>query len=94
MKLEGNKITADGSYEVPTLPGHRYAIIVAGDFGGGTVVPTIENSGQTFSIPIDGYDSLTADAAFEFLSPSNLISFTLTGATDPDIVIFTTPCAP
>jgi hypothetical protein len=85
MKLDGNKITADGSYEVNTLPGSRYTFSASGDFGGGSLaIQWLDSAGNATAFE---ESPITAAGTFILTAPSSQIRLVLTGATYPDITL-------
>ena len=74
-------ITADGDTEFKVTSGKGYLWRAAGTFGGGTV--TLRWSDGTNDVDIQ---SLTADGAYEFITPAGLIKVNVNGATTPSII--------
>ena len=82
--LTSNKITADGTYTVPTLVGKRYVVAAAGTFGGGSLAFNWNNG-----ITSTAYAGSPCGAAttFTFTAAATTAEFILTGATDPSITV-------
>lgn len=78
MDLIGNNpITANGTYTLKIEPGQRYAFgASAGTWSGSLAVQWVDGGGTATAFP----DSpLTANGGFEFIAPSGLIQFVMTG---------------
>lgn len=83
--LDGNRITADGTYTVATLPGKTYSFAASGDFGGGTLaVKWLDDEGNATAFP---NVTLSAAGAFPFTAPSKTVALVVADATDPDIEV-------
>ena len=82
-----NPITANGTYDIPVVPGYDYIIGAFGlDWGGGSlgIASRDDESGAKASFP----DSpLTATGTFSASPATNKIRFTMTGATTPSVHI-------
>ena len=84
-------ITADGSTLFPCAEGRRYAVTVAGDFGGGTVTVNHLNNGTKIPYTLGEF---TADGGCWIITTGKQFDVTLTGATSPSISIRITPVNP
>lgn len=87
--------TVDGTTNVALITGAKYAMGVAGDFGGGTLSPGfLDGSGNVVPIPVDDdHKGVTNPRTFveagmtEFAALSSEIVLELNGATDPDLTV-------
>lgn len=83
--LDGNKITANGTYTVSTITGKKYTFSAGGTFGSGTLAvnwhDAIGNTGSYTGSPLTAADNLT------FTASTNQVDLVLTGATSPVISI-------
>jgi hypothetical protein len=87
----GTTITANGEYSL--TPTHVSAFLtIKGDFGGGTLKLGLVDSAGAFS-PVLQFDGspveITAPGSIEIMAPVRAVS--LTGATDPALVVLLTP---
>lgn len=83
--LTSNKITADGSYTIPTLAGQVYTFSVAGSFGGGSLaIKWIDAAGNSTAF---SQSPVTAAASFAVRAPSDQVELVLTGSTSPLLTI-------
>lgn len=87
--LTGNRITANGTYDVPVFPGQTYVVSAAGTYDSGTLaISWVDDSGNVS--PFD-LSPLTSGETRNITAPTRLIRLTLTGATSPEITIGITP---
>jgi len=83
--LDGNKITADGTYTVSTIPGKSYTFAASGTFGGGSLaVKWVDAAGNSSAYA--GSPAASAET-WSFTAASNQVQLVLSGATDPAITI-------
>jgi len=82
--LSGNKITADGTYTVTTIPGSVYSFAVAGDFGSGSLAINW-NDGTTSTAYANS--PATAAETWTFTAASKTLELVLSDSTDPDLTI-------
>jgi hypothetical protein len=81
MKLDGNTITDNGTYEVPVLRGYRYVFAISGEFGGGSVSVSWLNS--TGGAILFGGGNFTGDGTFEFAAPTDRVALVVTDTVSP-----------
>lgn len=85
--VASGSLSADGNTDISWTRGNRGTLSFSGDFGGGTIT-VLYLVGDTYVNFVDssGADiSFTDDEGFEFVTWSNSIRITLSGATSPDI---------
>lgn len=81
MKLDGNTITDNGTYEVPVLRGYRYVFAISGEFGGGSVSVSWLNS--TGGAILFGGGNFTGDGTFEFAAPTDRVALVVSDTSSP-----------
>jgi len=81
--LSGNKITADGTYTVPTIAGQRYVFSCSGTFGSGSLAVNWYNGNSV------AYANSPATAAetWTFTAAASTLELVLTGSTNPNITV-------
>jgi len=82
--LSGNKISADGTYTVSTLPGKRYVFAASGDFGSGSLA--IQWNDGTTATAFSNSPA-TAAETWTFTAPSRQVDLVLSGSTAADITV-------
>jgi hypothetical protein len=88
-------IDEDGATQVPLLAGAKYAMGVAGTFGGGTLSPGfIDGAANVVPLPLDDdHKGVTNPRTFAeagmtvFPALSNVLVLDLDGSTDPDLTV-------
>lgn len=82
--LDGNKITADGTYSVTTYPGKFYVFSAAGTFGGGSLAVKW-NDGTNATAFLES--PATAAETWVFTAPSNRVDLILSGSSGASITV-------
>jgi hypothetical protein len=79
-----NPIAADGSYDIPTVPGQDYKLTVTGTWGSGSLAVAELDGTATAAFP----DSpLTANGGFNLTAGTSAVRVTLSGATNPSLTL-------
>ncbi len=78
------KIIAESTTEFPLTPGQDYAVLITGDFGGGSLILKLKNSdtapGSELSMP-DEQGQHYQSATFVFTAPCSILRVQSTSAT-------------
>lgn len=77
-------MTADGSFLYNCAEGRRYAVTVAGDFGGGTVTVNHLNNGTKIPYTLGEF---TADGGCWVITTGKQFDVTLASSTSPSISV-------
>ena len=88
VPLSGNVISANDTYTVKTIPGHRYIFSVSGNFGGGSLAIKWNDGTSATAF---GESPATAAETWGFSAPTAQVDLVLTGATAPSLTLGIVP---
>ena len=86
--LDGNRIIADGTYTVATIPGQAYVFSASGDFGSGSLAIRWNDGTNATAF---AQSPATSAETWTITAPTRQVDLVLTGSTDPDIRISLAP---
>ncbi|RYD46541.1 MAG: hypothetical protein EOP85_07235 [Verrucomicrobiaceae bacterium] len=87
------KFIADEVGTIDLVPGRDYAVLVVGDFGGGSLLLTLTDDDATGPLQIPGYEEIGEPTAFVFTAPCRRLGVALDGSTAPSLKVDIHPCA-